>query len=68
MIKNVYLSSSTRYSCLTSTKLEFSQQTFKKKIMKRCQMGGESFQTDRHDAGNSSFSQFYECTEIPNEF
>jgi len=50
-------------------KIEFSQQIFqkkkkkkKKKNMKSCQVGAESFQADRHDAGNSRFSQLYKCT------
>jgi len=44
---------------------EFSQQippTLLQKIMKRHKVRAESFQSDRHDAGNSHFSQFYECT------
>jgi len=30
--------------------------------MKRHQVEAESFQADRHGAGNSHSSQFYECT------
>jgi hypothetical protein len=46
--------------------LEFSQKKIKKNIMKTHQVRGELFQadreTDRHDAGNSHFSPFYERT------
>jgi len=30
--------------------------------MKGRQVGAESFQADRHDAGNTPFSQIYKCT------
>ena len=32
------------------------------KFMKGRQVGAESFQADRHDAGNTPFSQIYKCT------
>jgi hypothetical protein len=50
-------------------KLEFSRQTFEKvlnKLMKIRSLEAELFhadrQTDRHDAANSRFSQFFERT------
>jgi len=38
------------------------------KKMKRSQVGAESFQVDGHDAGSSSFSQFYDCTQLLKDF
>jgi hypothetical protein len=64
--------SSTRYSYLTLTKLEFSLHIFKKylniEFNENPPMGAELFnvdrrtdgRTDRHDEANSCFSQFYE--------
>jgi len=42
-------------------KLEFSHHIFPNKFTKGNLLGTESFQVDRHDAGNSRFSQFYKC-------
>ena len=39
-------------------KLEFSQQIIQKNFMINFQVGTVSFQADRHDEGNRSFSQF----------
>ena len=64
MIKTVYRSSRTAplvLSIFNKTGI-FSADFPKKNFMKRCQLGAESFQADRHDAGDSCFSQFYECT------
>jgi len=56
---------STGYCCLTFKKLKFSQRNFNflkrfppptKKIIEGRQVGAESFQEDRHDAGNTGFS------------
>ena len=56
---------STRYSCRTLTKIEFSRQVFEKEnqisnFIKIRPVGVELFDTDGHDKANSRFSQFCE--------
>jgi hypothetical protein len=63
MIKmHIGLHVSTGYCCLTLKKLKYSQEISPQILMKGRQVGSESFQADRHDAGNSRFSQIYKCT------
>jgi hypothetical protein len=50
------------YYCVIFNETRILSADLKKKFMKRCQVGAESFQADRHDAGNSRFSELYECT------
>jgi len=54
-------SQNNNYSCPTSMKHEFSHHIFPNKLTKGIFLGTESFHLDRHDAGNSRFSQFYKC-------
>jgi hypothetical protein len=64
MVKNMYWSSGKVplfLSDLNKTWI-FLVEIPKKSFMKGRQVGAESFQADRHYAGNSRFSQFYKYT------
>ena len=69
--QNIYWSSRKVHVILVwrQSNCNFLSRFSKKEIfMKSCQVGIESFQADRHDVGNSSFSQLYKCTYLRNAF